>query len=101
MANKIVLTDHAVERMWQRRIFGPMIQQTVDDSDGNFVEGDGDTQFYKVIGGREIHAIAKPLARNEWLIKTVWVEDEDDPHPVWKIAATILASLHNVRRKGR
>lgn len=90
---KIVLTNHAIERMWQRRIFKNSIQQTIERSDGQFIESDGDTQFFKTIHGRKVHAIAKPLKQNEWLIKTVWVDNEDDPHPLWKFVATVIAKV--------
>ncbi|MDQ7023939.1 MAG: DUF4258 domain-containing protein [Anaerolineae bacterium] len=86
---KIVLTTHAVERMWQRRISQNMIEQTVQKADGKKYESDGDTQFHRTLKSREIHVVAKPLERDDWLIKTVWVDGEKDPHPLWKLLVKI------------
>lgn len=86
---KLIMTHHATERQWQRRISQGMIQKTVDSADGKQKESDGDTQFYKSFNGRKVHVVAMPKARGEWLIKTVWVDDEADPHPLWKLLVTL------------
>lgn len=90
---KLTMTHHAVERQWQRRITQGMIQKTVEDSDGRKKESDGDTQFHKTIRGRKVHVVAMPKKRGEWLIKTVWVDDEADPNPLWKLLVKIGVSL--------
>jgi hypothetical protein len=90
---KIVLTTHAVERMWQRRISQGMIEKAVQKPDGKKKESDGDTQFYRTLDGRKVHAVAKPIERGDWLIKTVWVDNEADPNPLWKIIVIIAVRI--------
>jgi hypothetical protein len=90
---KIILTTHAVERMWQRRISQGMIEKTVQKPDGKKKESDGDTQFYRTLDGRKVHAVAKPIERGDWLIKTVWVDKESDPNPLWKIIVAIAVRI--------
>lgn len=92
MAN-LIMTDHAIERQWQRRITQRMIELTVEEPDGSEKESDGDTQFHKTINGREVHVVAHPKKQGEWLIKTVWVDDEADPNPIWKLIVKIGVSL--------
>ncbi|MEL6403529.1 MAG: DUF4258 domain-containing protein [Chloroflexota bacterium] len=90
---KLIMTHHAIERKWQRRISQRAIEQAVSAPDGSKQESDGDTQFHKTIGGRKVHVVAHPKGRNEWLIKTVWVDDEPDPHPVWKFLVTTAVTV--------
>ena len=91
--SKIILTTHAVERMWQRRISQNMIEKTVQKPDGKKPESDGDTQFYRTMEGRKVHAVAKPIERGDWLIKTVWVDNEDNPNLLWKIVVAVAVRL--------
>lgn len=90
---KLTMTHHAIERKWQRRISQGAIQKTVETPDGKKRESDGDTQFHKTIHGRKIHVVAHPDGRNHWIIKTVWVDNEPDPHPVWKFFVTSMVSF--------
>lgn len=90
---QLIMTKHAIERQWERRISQGMIQKTVDNPDGSKKESDGDTQFYKTFSERKVHVVAMPKERDEWLIKTVWVDDEDDPHPLWKLLVTVGLKL--------
>lgn len=91
--SKLIMTHHAVERQWQRRITQGMIQRTVDDADGKKNESDGDTQFYKTINGRKVHVVAHPKRGGDWLIKTVWVDGEGDPNPIWKLLVQIGVAI--------
>ena len=91
--SRIILTTHAVERMWQRRISQNMIEKTVQKPDGKKRESDGDTQFYRTLEGRKVHAVAMPMERGDWLIKTVWVDKEDDPNFLWKIIGAVAVRL--------
>jgi hypothetical protein len=90
---KIILTTHAVERMWQRRISENMIDQTVKKPDGKRREVDGDTQFHRTLNRRKIHVVAKPIERGDWLIKTVWVDGEKDPNVLWKLLVMIAVRV--------
>ena len=90
---KLIMTHHAIERKWQRRISQRMIDQAVRAPDGSKRESDGDTQFHKTISGRKIHVVAFPKARDEWVVKTVWVDDEPDPHPLWKFLISAGVSI--------
>lgn len=90
---KIVLTTHARERMMQRRISQSMVEQVIEKPDSKEKEGDGDTQFARRISGRKVEVVAMPLERGGWLIKTVWVEGEKDPHPLWVFISKILARV--------
>lgn len=89
--SKIILTTHAKERMMQRRISQSMIEKTLKKPDSKELEGDGDTQFAKVLDGRKVEVVAKPIENGNWLIKTVWVEGEKDPNPIWKLVTKLLA----------
>ena len=91
--SKLILTTHAKERMLQRRINNGMIEQTLKKPQGKELEGDGDTQFFKKIEGRELHVVAKPIEHGDWLIKTVWVKDEKDPHPILKLFSMLFVRL--------
>jgi Domain of unknown function (DUF4258) len=86
-------TNHAVERMLLRRISAAMIQQAVTDPDKTEREEDGDIKHIKRIQNRTLHAIAKPLERDEWLIKTVFVRDEKDPSVLLQLLAKLAAPL--------
>ena len=89
--SKIVLTTHAKERMMQRGISQIMIEQAIRKPDSKEKEHDGDTQFAKRIDGRKVEVVAKPIERGDWLIKTVWVEGEEDAHFLWKLVTKIMA----------
>jgi hypothetical protein len=91
--SKIVLTTHARERMMQRRISQSMIEQVVQKPDSKEKESDGDTQFAKRISGRKVEVVAMPIERSGWLIKTVWVEGETDPNPLWVLVTKFLARV--------
>lgn len=92
--SKIIYTKHAIERRVVRQVSKGMIKQTVNKPDGREPESDGDTKFIKVINGREIHSVAKPLPdQDAWLIKTVFVRGEDDPNPIRKFILTTLVRL--------
>lgn len=96
---KIILTNHARERMLVRRVNQAMIEQTVSQPQGRKKEDDGDTQFHCTLKGRKVHVVAKPLERGEWLIKTVWVDGEDDPNPLIKLLLTLSMRLWQRLRK--
>lgn len=96
---QIILTNHARERMLVRRVSQSMIEQTVSQPQGREKEDDGDTQFHRTVNGRKVHVVAKPLERDEWLVKTVWVDDEDDPNPLLTMALTLAARLWRQLRK--
>jgi hypothetical protein len=92
----IVLTKHARERMTTRRISQRAIERTVQASDQQKQEDDGDTQFIKTVSARRVHVIAKPLPdEHKWLIKTVWVRGEADPHPIIRLLRQLRARLFN------
>lgn len=93
MKTKIHYSNHAVERMLLRRISASMIQQTVADPDKTEREEDGDIKHIKRIQNRSLHAIAKPLERGEWLIKTVYVRDEKDPMWLLQLLAKLAAPV--------
>jgi hypothetical protein len=44
---QIVFTDHARQRMRQRRIDTRMVGQALKSPDRSFIEDDGDTRFIK------------------------------------------------------
>jgi hypothetical protein len=90
---KIVLTTHARERMMQRRINQNMLEQVIQKPDSREKESDGDTQFARRIEGRKVEVVAMPMEHGGWLIKTVWVEGEKDPNPIWVIITKILARI--------
>lgn len=106
--NKIIYTKHAEERMYLRRITQSMISDTLTKPDRTQIEEDGDTEFIRTLKGRKVHVIAKPLANNEWLIKSTWVRGEDDPRqPMWEqivswlirqVTALLKSSGKNTRR---
>ncbi len=105
--NKITYTKHAEERMRLRRISQSMISDTLTKPDRTQIEEDGDTEFIRTLNGRKVHVIAKPLANNEWLIKSTWVRGEDDPQPMWQqlfswlirqVTALLKSSGKNTRR---
>lgn len=86
-------TNHAVERMVQRRISAHMIETTLSSPDKTERESDGDVEYIKRLNQRTVHAIAKPLDNGEWLIKTVWVRGEPDPSWWMKILGKLAAPL--------
>lgn len=87
--SKIVYTDHAVERRVVRRVSKRSIRQAINDPDKTELERDGDTEFVKLIHGRKVHVVAKPMPdQDAWLIKTTFVRGEDDPNILMKYALT-------------
>ena len=102
---KLIYTDHAFERMYLRNISKSLVQATLDHHDDSEHETDGDTQFIKTLqhwgSKREIHVVAKPLpkeGKNTWLIKTVWVDGEEDPSFLVKTFRMVMMRLFH--RKG-
>lgn len=92
--SKIVYTDHAIQRRVVRRVSKKSIKQTIDKPDKTELEKDNDTEFTKVINGREVHVVAKPLPdQDAWLVKTTFVRGEDDPNIIVKSALTTVARL--------
>lgn len=88
---KLIFTDHAHERMYLRGISKSLVQSAVAHYHDTKLEDDGDTQFIKSVKrqqlNRNLHVIAKPISeqgKDAWLIKTVWIRGEHDPHPVLK-----------------
>ncbi|MGJ3241219.1 MAG: DUF4258 domain-containing protein [Anaerolineae bacterium] len=96
---QLIMTHHAIERQWQRRITRAMIEQTITQPDGQKAESDGDTQFNRTLNGRKVHVVAHPQGRDQWLIKTVWVDGEGDPHPLWKFAVVTAYKLWRTMRR--
>lgn len=86
---EIIYSNHADERMAQRKVSKKQVENTVRTSDERLVEDDGDTRFIKSIRrqdgkDRPLHVVAKPLEKrfllitSKWLIKTIYVRGEDD-----------------------
>jgi NADPH-dependent 7-cyano-7-deazaguanine reductase QueF-like protein len=105
---KIIFTDHAYERMYLRAVSKSLVQATVDHHDDSEYENDGDTQFIKTIkrsgNKREIHVVAKPLpkeGKDTWLIKTVWVDGEEDPKLLLKTFRMLLMRLLHRKKSQR
>ena len=85
---KLIYTDHAVERMYQRAVSKSIIQKTVENPDKREREEDGDIEFIKAVkrsgGKKNLHVVAMSKGQDTWLIKTVFVRGEDDPSFVQK-----------------
>lgn len=94
---KLIYTDHAVERMYQRAVSKSLIQKTVNDPDKREREADGDIEFIKEVkrsGGRKnLHVVAMSKGKDTWLIKTVFVRGEDDPSFAMKMFRMLLMRL--------
>ena len=74
-----VLTNHAEERMVLRRITSEMIAQTLAKPDRKENESDGDTEYIRTLGGRQLHVIAFYKAdQKKWIVKSTWVHGEED-----------------------
>jgi len=105
---KIIFTDHAIERMYLRAVSKSLVQATLDHHDDSEHEADGDTQFIKNVqrsgDKREVHVVAKPLpneGKDTWLIKTVWVDGEDDPKLLLKAFRMLLMRLLHRKKSQR
>ena len=98
---KLILTDHARERMFLRRISKRHIQAALEKPDDTVREDDGDTRHIKAVKRgnnqhRDLHVVAKPMphrGKDTWLIKTVWIRGEDDPEGLTKILKTLWIRL--------
>lgn len=100
---KIILTDHAFERMIERSIQRSMVRDALHKPDKTSIEDDGDTRYERTIKQRNLHVVAKPLpeeGRDVWLVKTMWVRGEDDPNVIVKLVRRGIAQLL-LRRGGR
>lgn len=100
MITRIIYTDHANERMFERDISESLVHKAIEHSDKHKLEADGDTQFIKKVKrqnrNRNLHVIAKPMpeqGKDTWLIKTVWIRGEDDPNPILKAFRLLLMRL--------
>ncbi|MEQ8673991.1 MAG: DUF4258 domain-containing protein [Aggregatilineales bacterium] len=100
--SKIILSDHARERMYLRNIPQSLVQSALNTPDDRKREDDGDTQFIKQVkrGGdsKKLHVVAKPLpdqGKDTWLIKTVWIRGEDDPNFIIKTIRMLMMRLFN------
>ncbi len=82
---EIVYTDHARERMDQRRITPAMVSAAVTSPDRSHLEDDGDTKFIKTINGRKLHVVANyQTDEGKWLIISTFVRGENDALPLWR-----------------
>lgn len=97
---EIILTKHAIERMQLRNVSKSQVENTVNKYTSTKLEDDGDTRFIKAFkrGGvsREINVVAKPTAnhgKDIWLIKTVWVDGEQDPNFITRIFQALLRRI--------
>lgn len=81
----VIFTEHALERIKQRRITQKMIAQAIKKPDSQFVEDDGDTRFIREISERNVHVVSRYLDdEGKWLVISAWVRGEDDLQPLWK-----------------
>lgn len=97
---RIILTDHARERMFLRKISQSLVQTALSKPDDRQPEADGDTEFIKSVDRkgekRKLHVIAKPLpeeGKDAWLVKTVWIRGEDDPNFIIKTVHMLVMRL--------
>jgi hypothetical protein len=86
---EIIYSNHAQERMTQRKVSKAQIANTIQSPDQRLYEDDGDTRFIKSIRRqdkqmRPLHVVAKPLKKrfflitSQWLVKTIYVRGEED-----------------------
>jgi hypothetical protein len=100
----VIFTDHAIERLQQRRITQPMVVSTIQSPDRKQLEDDGDTKFIKTIDGRNLHVVGHwESDENKWLVKSAWVRGEDDVKPsllkmLFDLALKLVRSIVAKRR---
>lgn len=105
---RIILTDHARERMFLRKISQSLVQTAISKPDDRQIEADGDTEFIKQVDRkgekRKLHVIAKPMpeeGKDAWLVKTVWIRGEDDPNFIIKSFRMLVMRLFIRKPAGR
>lgn len=97
----VIFTNHAHERLRQRRITQKMVVQAIQQPDRTEKEDDGDTKFTKTINGRALQVIGHwETDENKWLVKSAWVRGEEDTPPsvIGQMIALIQRILSGRRR---
>lgn len=81
---KIIYTNHALERIKQRRLSQDDILLAITQPDRKFSQDKNDeVKFIKTVHGRRYQVVAKFLAdQNAWLVVSAWVRGEEDPEPI-------------------
>lgn len=83
--DEVVFTNHAKERLEQRKISEAMILSAIEMPQKTYTQDDGGMKFICRINGRNVHVVCLPLPEErKWLVKTVWVRGEDDEGNVVK-----------------
>jgi hypothetical protein len=86
--SKIILTNHARDRLKQRWITEDAIESVLRTPDWTGPGSKPDTvKFVRALNGRQVQVVGKYLQdQDRWLILSVWVRGEDDKEPlVWQI----------------
>ncbi|MDZ4764646.1 MAG: DUF4258 domain-containing protein [Chloroflexota bacterium] len=103
----IIFTDHAIERLQQRRITQLMVVSAIRSPDSSYIEDDGDTKFIKTIDRRQLHVVGHwKTDQLQWLIKSAWVRGENDAKPslfksLLDLASKIIRALTSSSNRRR
>lgn len=69
----VILTDHALERMWQRRVTEEMVLSTLSRPDRSRYADAKEKFIYNKSFGREmVEVVASQNERKEWVVVSVW-----------------------------
>lgn len=80
----VIFTDHARQRLRQRRITQDMAVQAIKKPDKKMPEEEDKVRFVREIKDRNVQIVARYLDdEKKWMVVTAWVRGEEDPRPLW------------------
>ena len=69
----IIWTNHAAQRLADRKITKGQITQTLSSPDSNISNSDGSRELVREYGNQKIHVVVKDNDRGEKIILSCWV----------------------------
>jgi hypothetical protein len=70
---KIIWTNHALERLTDRKIPQSQVYQTISSPDSKTNSSDGSVELSKQYGHQKVHAIVKENAQGELIVLSCWI----------------------------
>lgn len=68
----LIFTNHALQRLSERRLSKELAWETFNKSDGNYKTDSGATAFYKKYDDFKTTIICKKNEKNEWVVISFW-----------------------------
>lgn len=75
MSSRIILTNHARQRLAERQLSPNWVEQTVQQSDQRrHGRQAGTTEFVRRFGTSQVTVVANQNDRQEWIVVSAWID---------------------------